>query len=122
MWYCWFTLQVLYLVFTRHITIFRHGGKHTNLGGHIISHSKVKLFRGTLFLEKLIVPALVNKFHELCSLPSSQQPVTSPFQKPEHSSPHSSNRPFNPYPANVENELLKMPANGRWDLTWHLKG
>ena len=30
----------------------------------------------------------------------------------------------NPYPANVEEyvELLIMPANGRWDLTRHLKG
>jgi len=29
---------------------------------------------------------------------------------------------FNPYPANVEKygELLIMPANGRWDLTWRL--
>ena len=31
---------------------------------------------------------------------------------------------FNPYPANVENmvRLLIMPADGRWDLTWRLKG
>jgi len=35
MWYLWLTLQVLYLVFTRHITILPHGGKHTNLGCHI---------------------------------------------------------------------------------------
>jgi hypothetical protein len=31
---------------------------------------------------------------------------------------------INPYPANVENmvSVLIMPANGRLDLTWHLKG
>jgi len=31
---------------------------------------------------------------------------------------------INSYPANVDNngELLIMPANGRWDLTWRLKG
>jgi len=30
---------------------------------------------------------------------------------------------FNPDPANMEKgELLIMPANGRWDLTKHLKG
>ena len=30
---------------------------------------------------------------------------------------------LNPYPANVENrEFLITPADGRWDLTWCLKG
>jgi len=37
---------------------------------------------------------------------------------------YSAHAGVNPYPANVEKygELLIMPANDRWDLTWHLKG